>query len=101
MIHQGQTSRLARVLWVFSLAAVLAVLVAGLLSRQRPAPPLPVIAQVPDFAFTHHDGSDVTREDFLGRPWIADFIFTRCPAICPRMTGQMSRQVICFSPSNS
>ncbi len=78
--------------WLLLTLPVLAVMVligAGLVSRQRHSAPLPVIAQVPDFEFTHYDGSKVTRDHLLGAPWIADFIFTRCPAICPRMTAQM------------
>ena len=75
--------------WGLGVLAASALTMAGLAMRQR-QPPLPVIAQVPDFALTHHDGSTVTRRDLLGAPWIADFIFTRCPAICPRMTSQMS-----------
>ncbi|MCP3960316.1 MAG: SCO family protein [bacterium] len=86
-----RSTGLARALWVLSIAVVVAALIAGFLSRKWRAEPLPVIKQVPEFALTHHDGSTVTREDFLGGPWIADFIFTRCPAICPRMTAQMKR----------
>ncbi len=57
---------------------------------RRPEPPM-VIKEVPAFDLTHHDGTRLTREDLAGEPWIADFIFTRCAAICPRMTAQMSR----------
>lgn len=71
--------------------AVLVLIAAGLASHQRPANELPIIARVPDFTLTHHDGSTVGLERFLGTPWIADFIFTRCPAICPRMTAQMKQ----------
>ena len=82
--------------WLLLALPVLAVLIligAGLASRQRTTVQLPVIATVPDFDFTHYDGSRVTRERLLGSPWIADFIFTRCPAICPRMTAQMKQVV--------
>ena len=82
--------RRALLLWGLGVLAVSALTVVGLATRQRQLPP-PVIAQLPDFALTHYDGSTVTRQDLLGAPWIADFIFTRCPAICPRMTSQMSR----------
>ena len=82
--------RFALALWGLSIAVILALIAAGLLSRNR-RPELPVIKEVPDFAFTHRDGTTVTREDFHGAPWIADFIFTRCAAICPRMTMQMRR----------
>lgn len=85
-----RTSRFALALWGLSIAVVVALVAAGLASRQR-RPPLPVIKEAPAFALTHHDGTTVTREDFHGAPWIADFIFTRCPAICPRMTSQMKR----------
>ena len=30
-------------------------------------------------------------DDLAGRPWVADFIFTRCPASCPMMTARMAR----------
>lgn len=56
-------------------------------------PPLPIIATVPDFSFIDRDGSTISRQDFLGQPWVVDFIFTRCAAICPRMTYQMGRVV--------
>lgn len=61
--------------------------------RQPQALPLPVIAEVPDFSFTNRDGATVDRETLLGRPWVADFIFTRCAAVCPRMSQQMQRVV--------
>lgn len=28
---------------------------------------------------------------FQGKVWVADFFFTSCPTICPRMSGQMAR----------
>ncbi|HEX5758090.1 MAG TPA: SCO family protein [Thermoanaerobaculia bacterium] len=50
----------------------------------------PVLAQVPDFALTNRDGRTVTRADLAGRPWVADFVFTRCAASCPRTTERMA-----------
>lgn len=55
-----------------------------------PAPPPPVLGQVPAFDLVDHTGAHVTRETLLGRPWVADFVFTRCTAICPRMTERMT-----------
>ncbi len=77
--------------WALLIAGALVLAFLGYLNlARRPAPPL-VIKEVPAFALTHHDGTTVTREDLTGEPWIADFIFTRCAAICPRMTAQMSQ----------
>lgn len=60
----------------------------ALQGAQRDAPdrPLPVIAEVPAFRFTDQHGRAVSRDDLRGKVWIADFIFTRCTAVCPMMT---------------
>ncbi len=79
--------------WALLLAGALVLAFLGYLNFVRLSPPPPVIKEVPAFALTHHDGSTVSREDFAGEPWVADFIFTRCAAICPRMTAQMRRVV--------
>jgi cytochrome oxidase Cu insertion factor (SCO1/SenC/PrrC family)/uncharacterized membrane protein YozB (DUF420 family) len=47
--------------------------------------------ELPEFRFVERSGREVTREDLLGRPWIAGFIFTRCSTICPALTRQMAR----------
>jgi len=42
------------------------------------------------WSFTNQDGETVSQEDYDGGIYIADFIFTTCPGICPKMTTQMS-----------
>ncbi len=88
--YAGRDPRRALLVWGLGVLAISALTIVGLAKRPRP-PALPIITQVPDFALTHHDGSTLSRQDLLGAPFIADFIFTRCPAICPRMTSQMRR----------
>jgi cytochrome oxidase Cu insertion factor (SCO1/SenC/PrrC family) len=51
--------------------------------------PLPVIAAVPDFSLTERSGRQVTRADFQGKVWVADFIFTRCSGPCPELSAKM------------
>lgn len=87
----SKATRLPLALWGLSILTVLLLVAVGLAAHRSKVDPLPVIAEVPDFTFTHHDRTTIRREDLRGSPWIADFIFTRCPAICPRMTAQMSR----------
>ncbi len=72
------------------LLVVALVLLATTWWRQT-APPLPVLGQVQDFALTRQDGGPLTRQDLLGKPWVASFTFTRCPAICPRMNAELQR----------
>lgn len=50
---------------------------------------LAIVGEVPDFKLTNRDGKPLARADLLGKIWIADFIFTRCPGSCPVMTGAM------------
>jgi protein SCO1/2/putative membrane protein len=46
-------------------------------------------SRVPDFRLVDRTGKTVTRRDLLGEVWIAEFIFTRCQASCPRMYSAM------------
>jgi len=52
-------------------------------------PALPVYGQVADFTLTNEDGQKTTLADLTNHVWVADIIFTRCAAQCPRMTAQM------------
>jgi protein SCO1 len=49
------------------------------------------IETVPEFRLLAQDGTYLTREDMEGKIYVADFIFTRCKTICPKMTTQLSR----------
>lgn len=55
------------------------------------APELPVLGTVPPFALTERSGRPLRAEDLVGRVWIADFVFTRCPDVCPALTRRMAR----------
>ena len=64
---------------------------AALISAQIPSPPAQVLGTAPDFVLHNRDGSLVGTSDLAGRPWVADFIFTRCALSCPRLTSVMKR----------
>jgi protein SCO1 len=78
-------------LWGLLVAALAVVVAATALQRARRPEPPPVLYQLPEFSLVNRDGRPVTLKDLAGAPWIADFIFTRCPASCPLMTARMSR----------
>lgn len=50
-----------------------------------------VAISVPDFSLTNQKGESLGLADMAGKIWIADFIFTNCPTICPAMTQEMAR----------
>ncbi len=53
--------------------------------------PLPILGEVPDFAFTDQTGKTIHRQDLVGKAWVVDFIYTGCSDFCPLMTEKMSQ----------
>ncbi|MBN1205732.1 MAG: SCO family protein [Myxococcaceae bacterium] len=70
-------------------AFALAALSLGLLRAQSSS--LPRLGALPEFSFTREDGSAWGLAQLRGRPFVANFIFTRCPTICPAFTRRMAR----------
>lgn len=71
-----------------------------LFSCQDPAPrKLPVLGfadegkdyTIPPFGFLDQDSSQISEAWVKGKIYIADFFFTSCPDICPKMNQQMLR----------
>lgn len=77
-----------RFLWVALACAVCFITVGVALLRSKP---LERYGQLPAFTFTRQDGKPFGREQLAGRPYVANFIFTRCPTICPVFTQKMAR----------
>ncbi|MEN9335183.1 MAG: hypothetical protein RLZZ500_170 [Bacteroidota bacterium] len=42
------------------------------------------------FAFTNQNGKTITEKDYEGKIYVADFFFTTCQSICPKMTNNMA-----------
>lgn len=51
---------------------------------------LPVMSHVPEFSFVDQNGARFDSAQLDGQVWVANFIFTRCPNICPRFTAKMA-----------
>jgi len=51
---------------------------------------LPIISQVTPFTLTNQYNNPISLTNYLGTPWLADIIFTRCPTICPKLTQTLS-----------
>lgn len=45
--------------------------------------------QIPAFELLNQNGETITKADFEGKIYVADFFFTTCPGICPKMTANM------------
>jgi protein SCO1 len=75
--------------WALFIAVGLSIPIARTLSIRLP-PPLPVLGHVPAFSFTDQYGKPFGSPQLDGKVWVANFIFTRCPSICPLFTQRMS-----------
>ncbi|RKU16365.1 SCO family protein [Candidatus Poribacteria bacterium] len=97
----GDTSKVKRqldkstLIWV-----VLGVIIIGIAginlwsvfdTKSEVQTPKTTAVSVPDFRLTTQQGKPLTLSDMKDKIWVADFIFTNCPTICPAMTQEMAR----------
>ncbi len=45
--------------------------------------------KIAPFSFTNQNGKKITNKDYEGKIYVADFFFTTCQTICPKMTDNM------------
>ncbi|GAC1449160.1 MAG: hypothetical protein NVSMB7_11090 [Chitinophagaceae bacterium] len=50
---------------------------------------MPVLNYVQPFSFTSQDNQDVTQKEVAGKVYIAEYFFTTCKGICPKMNNNM------------
>ena len=46
--------------------------------------------KIPKFSFTNQNGKTITNKTYQGKIYVADFFFTTCPGICPKLEKNMS-----------
>jgi protein SCO1 len=44
---------------------------------------------IADFSFINQNGDTITQKDYEGKIYVADFFFTTCGSICPKMTTNL------------
>ncbi len=74
--------------WALFVAVAMGVPIIRSVRTELP-PPRPVYATVPDFELVDQYGQRFTKKNLEGQVWVANFIFTRCPTICPVFTQKM------------
>ncbi len=58
-------------------------------SAPTPSGELPTLGKLGEFRLVDQDGEAFGSADLLGNVWVANFFFTRCPTICPKVTRRM------------
>lgn len=51
---------------------------------------LPVLSYVQPWSFTNQEGKTITQKDLSGKVYVAEYFFTTCKGICPRMNKNVS-----------
>jgi len=62
--------------------------------KKTPVSEVQRLFPIPNFEFVgvgSHEQKMFTRNDLLGRVWVADFIFSRCQGPCPVLSSHLSR----------
>ncbi len=75
--------------WVFLIALACGGSIFQAMS-EKPAEPMPVLATIPEFSLIDQNEHPFGSTELRGKVWIANFIFTRCPTVCPAFTGKMA-----------
>lgn len=47
------------------------------------------VMKVPDFQLTDQNNNKITNKDMLGKVYLVEFFFSKCPTICPVMNSNM------------
>lgn len=56
---------------------------------------------VGNFALKNQEGETITSKMLDGKIYVADFFFTSCPNVCPKMTTQMKRFAAAFKDNDN
>jgi protein SCO1/2 len=58
---------------------------------------LPVLSTVQPFSFANQDGRFITQKDVAGKVYIAEYFFTTCKGICPKMNTNIKKIAEAFA----
>lgn len=61
---------------------------------------LPVLNDVQDFAFTDQNNKEVSQRNMEGKVYVAEYFFTTCKGICPKMNANMKTVFDKFKDEN-
>ncbi|MCC6558447.1 MAG: SCO family protein [Polyangiaceae bacterium] len=88
-LHDRFSALVARpAFWVILIALVLVVPLRRALGGRVPEPPS-LRLPLPAFELVNERGEPFGLANLRGKVWVADFVFTTCPTVCPKLTARM------------
>ncbi len=90
--HLGKLERFfgSAFFWGAVITLVFAFNVVRSVTAKVPEPPKPMI-DLPAFTLTDQNGDEFGSRNLEGKIWVANFIFTSCPTLCPNLTASMQK----------
>ena len=76
------------IFWIVLVGLLAMVPIAQGMVRNLPEPP-PKMYELPAFELTNEKGNRFGTEELRGKVWVASFVFTSCPSICPALMEKM------------
>ena len=80
----------SKLFWVLFLAFGFSYPIYRSLNRELP-PELPIISQVPEYELISENGQRFGSANLKGRVYLANFVFSRCPSVCPKMMTEIEK----------
>lgn len=62
---------------------------------------LPILNNVMPFSFSRQDNQTITEKDVTGKVYVAEFFFTTCHGICPKLNRNMKKVAERFKNENN
>jgi protein SCO1 len=75
--------------WAFLIGAASLLAIRPLQEAVKTAPP--PLVKPGAWELTDHEGKPFSSNQLKGKVWIANFVFTRCPSICPALTQSLKQ----------
>lgn len=58
---------------------------------------MPILSYVQSFSFANQDGKTITQKDVAGKVYVAEYFFTTCKGICPKMNANVKKLSLEFA----
>lgn len=76
--------------WVSGVLGIVTITAIRPLLRRIPEAPAPMFALPADYELVDHHKDAFTPQTLRNKVWVAGFVFTSCPSICPTVTKSMA-----------
>lgn len=74
---------------IYQLIGLLVIIVAIFIGNSYFKKSLHTVMKAPDFVLTNQNNKKISNKDMLGKVYVVEFFFAKCPTICPVMNNNL------------